>query len=60
MNLLNERLTGIRRRKVIFKYQIKEETNRKRLMELIEKKHELEKEETDILRHLGVLHDENG
>lgn len=53
-NHLEERLERIKNQKAIVRRQMKEETNRKELMNLAEKMRVLGKEELDCLKKLGL------
>lgn len=54
-NLLEEKLRGIKNRKIILREEIKSETDRRKLQELIKQMQELNNEETQCLRDLGVI-----
>ena len=53
-NHLEERLERIKNQKAIVRRQMKEETDRKKLMSLAEKMRVLGKEELDCLKKLGL------
>ena len=53
MNLLNQKLSAIRRQKKIYYTKMKETNDQQELYSLSRKIMELDKEETEILKNIG-------